>query len=166
MISIHCLQEMEEDNSKNDPDYEMTDDMEDEEELGTYNWNVFRQTIETAMRHGISNRALASLINSLLVDLKIKDKSLYVSVHKIIEMKKRHGKLLEQAHLELNKALIALGWDGTRDEVKLERGQSEMIENLSFTNQVTKKYLDHESLKNSKAETIFPIVYKVIIKSI
>ena len=81
-------------------------------------------------------------------------------------MKKRHGKLLEQAHLELNKALIALGWDGTRDEVKLERGQSEMIENLSFTNQVTKKYLDHESLKNSKAETIFPIVYKVIIKSI
>ena len=143
---------------KTDPDFVFPEGDGEESHNNCY---FYKHTIEAAMRYGLSNRQTACLINSLLLDLNIKDKSEYVSIGKILEQKKKLGKILEKEHLQENQGITALGLDSTKSTCLVERGQKKVIDNLSFTDQVNQTYLDHRPLEDGKAETVHRCLYEV-----
>ena len=159
------IQEEDDKMDVDDPEYLPNDDT-NPHDSGHYTYENFKQTLESGIRLGLSNRQLASMINSTLVDLKVEDKNRYVCTSTVRKMKLEYGKKIEEDHLKKNQRLVALGLDSTKSDCKVERGQTEIIENISFTNQVEKTYLDHGRPKNSKAETIHPILYEVNTKYI
>ena len=76
------------------------------------------------MRHNIGHNAASCLANALLMDIGLLDTSSALNPDKIAALKDRHGKMLEEKHLEENRDVIAAGADGKRSTVRENRGQS------------------------------------------
>ena len=69
--------------------------------------------IETSTRYCMSANEVANLANSLLVDLKVMDPSMYLDAEKIRRMKETNGKKLEAKHLE-KCSMKCIGFDGKK----------------------------------------------------
>ena len=126
------------------------------------NTDHYAETIKMALSCGLTDRQTMKLINSVLIDLKIKDR--YVSTGKIRYQKK---KVLEQSrkeHQKETKKLIAIGVDGKSGPVRIANSRTKIEDKVTFTNSVEDKYIDHRVPKSGSSQDNFVCTKSVLEK--
>ena len=134
---------------KADPDY-----VPDEEDISTYrNYSYYPQTIEFAMRYGLSDNVISGFHNSIMVDRAVSDPSQLLSPEKVRKMKQKHQFHLMDQHKK-NTGYKVLGVDGKKSDVKVARNQKEKIDKQTVIDQVEKKFVGHFTPSNGEGPTL------------
>ena len=145
----------------NDDEWE---DCKEEIELGaTPNRNryEYRLTIATGRRYGLSLQQIASIVNSVLVDQKIKEKHRYLSQTKVKNMMKRYGAEIRKKH-DKNHGYKVFGFDGKRGPIKMKNCKHIIEEQITVIDQVSKDHVDHYIPQNGKGISVAQGLYNVI----
>ena len=142
----------------NSPDYYPEDDEDDEQRCN--NMDKYPQTAKTAMRCGISVYVVSLLLNSMLVDQGVTDKSKFVNAKKIAREQYKVGTELEVRHNNIKGYYVA-GVDGKKSDISLEKNQHEKVDNQVIVCQSRRRYIDHIRLLISTGAAIATGLYNV-----
>ena len=117
-------------------------DEEDDCSPNTRNYQQYHQLVQTAKRFNISIRALWHVINSIMVDWGITDKSAYISYEKVRQMMKRYGDELEEEHDQII-GYEHIGYDGKKSRVLEAHNQFKVRDKQTVCCQSRWCYIDH-----------------------
>ena len=99
--------------------------------------------ILVAHRFGISSRATALMINALLKDLNIVDRSKIVNHKRILKLKNEAGQKALDAHTSKSKRLSCIQFDGKTSDSMMPHSKRQRIHKLTAVSQPGGDYLDH-----------------------
>ena len=119
-----------------------TDEEDDDCSPKTRNYQQYHQLVQTAKRFNISIRALWHVINSIMVDWGITDRSAYISYEKVRQMMKRYGDELEEEH-DQTIGYEHIGYDGKKSRVLEAHNQFKVRDKQTICCQSRWSYIDH-----------------------
>ena len=136
------------DNDPKDPDFQLTNDEEDDVEeivnINTpkYNTQKYPGMIGAIIRYGISDEAIVDVLNNYLVDRKVEDESEYFSTQKINRMRTEHYEVLKNNHRNSMKNVKSIGFDGKKSDVKTKGGKwIKKVDKVAVICQSTRQFI-------------------------
>ena len=121
---------------------ETDSDIDEPDKQRKYNVQSYPQTVETALRYGLSNRVTASMMNSMINDLKIKGENQIISVGKVRNMKIKQGFKLHAQHEEIH-GYKYIGFDGAKTKTMQPHNKWKVEDKVVVICQARRGYVDH-----------------------
>ena len=125
------------------PDEEEEEDSEEFIKKNMNNRKYYPQTVETALRYGLSNRVTAAMMNSLITDLEIDPgKHQLLSISKVRNLKIRQGYKLHALHEEIS-GYQYIGFDGSKSQALMLKNKWRVKDKNTIICQARRSYIDH-----------------------
>ena len=121
---------------------ETDEDVEEQNQSRKLNFQSYPQTVETALRYGLSNRVTAAMMNSMVQDLNLKGEDQIISVGKVHNMKIKHGFRLHALHEEITNYKY-IGYDGSKTKTMQLHNKWKVEDKNVVICQARRGYVDH-----------------------
>ena len=140
----------------------------EEETVSVQNRNKYKELCKAVDRCNISNRDTCLIVNAVLKDLSMLSSATILDPSKLRRQRNFWRDTLVEEHMQSNKELCCIGFDGKQDVTLVKRfgcRRSKKEEHYSIVSYPGNIYIDHVVPESSKAADITKELMSVIIET-